>query len=94
MTCAGAVIAAGFSIDKIFDIYNTQTLQTIVDIDVVNENLLQRTGAAAAMAVVAGIIIPVEISMVFLRLFQIKLGAFGRVLVILVRNESYVNSTK
>ena len=86
MACAGAVVAGAFSINKIIDINSAQVLvfnlRNIVDL--ANDNLRQRTEAAAGLAVAAGIIIPLEIIMVFLRLFKIKLGAFGRILAVLV----------
>ena len=82
VACAGAVVAGAFSINKIIDINNNQLLAPGVDF--LNDDLRQRTEAAAALTVAAGIIIPLEIIMVFLRLFKIKLGSFGRILAILV----------
>lgn len=91
MACAGAVVAGAFSINKIIDINNAQilgvNLRSIVD--GLNDDLRLRTEAAAGLAVAAGIIIPLEIIMVFLRLFKIKLGAFGRILAVVVILNNY-----
>ncbi|MCG8625371.1 MAG: hypothetical protein MJE68_25660, partial [Proteobacteria bacterium] len=67
ISCAGAVVAAAFSIDKILDINNCCTIdigiiRTTISapdiIDQVNSNIRQRSEATAAMAVVAGLVIP------------------------------------
>ena len=89
VACAGAVVAAGFSLDKILDINNTQRFGVISLQNFINSrngNLRLRTEAAAGVTVAAGIIIPVEIIMIFLRLFKINLGTCGRLIVVLVRN--------
>ena len=87
-------MAAAFSIDKILDINNCCSTSTIFGtisvsasdfIDQVNSNIRQRSEATAAMAVVAGLIIPLGIFMIILRLFKISVGALGtRIIVIAV----------
>ena len=83
-------MAAAFSIDKILDINNCCSIagfRIIVApdaIDLVNPNIRQRSEATAAMAVVAGLIIPLGIFMIILRLFKISVGALGRIIVIAV----------
>ena len=94
-------MAAAFSIDKILDINNccgstmdffgiTVSLSVPDIIDQVNSNIRQRSEATAAMAVVAGLIIPLGIFMTILRLFKISVGAFGtKIIVIAVNNSLY-----
>ncbi|MCG8624793.1 MAG: hypothetical protein MJE68_22700 [Proteobacteria bacterium] len=86
-------MAAAFSIDKILDINNCCTIvigiiRTTISapdiIDQVNSNIRQRSEATAAMAVVAGLVIPLGIFMIILRLFKISVGALGRIIVIAV----------
>ena len=87
-------MAAAFSIDKILDINNccTYVLGFITIsvsapaeiIDRINSNIRQRTEAAAAVAVVAGLVIPFGVFMIILRLFKISVGALGRIIVIVV----------
>lgn len=87
------MVAAAFSIDKILDINNCCTLVIGIirttfpapdAIDAVNSNIRQRTEATAGVAIVAGLIIPLGIIMIILRLFKISLGALGRIVVIAV----------
>ena len=83
-------MAAAFSIDKILDINNCCTIAGIIRIsgpdiiDQFNSNIRQRSEATAAVAVVAGLIIPLGIFMIILRLFKISVGALGRIIVIAV----------
>ena len=83
VACAGAVIAAAVSIDKWLDIKNNDLLYPfITNFD--NNHIQTRTEATAALAIAAGVAIPVGIVMIILRLFKISLGALGRIIVILV----------
>ena len=96
LACAGAVVAAAFSIDKILDINRCCTfaigiIQTTISvpeiiIDPINPNIRQRTEATAAVAIVAGLVIPLGILMIILRLCKISAGALGRIIVIAVNN--------
>ena len=77
VACAGAVIAASFSMDKILDMDGWL-------IDHLNDNVRQRTKVTAAVAIASGVVIPLEILMIVLRLFKISLGALGRIIVVVV----------
>ena len=92
-------MAAAFSIDKILDINNCctftiafvrATISAPEIIDEVNPDIRQRTEATAAVAVVAGLIIPLGIFMIILRLFKIGIGALGRIVVITVSTTTAV----
>jgi predicted acyltransferase (DUF342 family) len=85
IACAGAVVAAAFSIDKWLDIKNNDVLYralTLAD----DNNIRTRTEATASLAVAAGVVIPIGIVIILLRLSKIRLGALGRIIVILVCN--------
>lgn len=87
IACAGAVVAAAISINKWLDIKNNDLLYPILtffDDNVHKNNIRTRTEATAALAVAAGVVIPMGIIIILLRLFKIHLGALGRVIVILV----------
>ena len=83
-------MAAAFSIDKILDINNCCTIEgtrIILAPDVIDEensNIRQRSEATGAVAMVAGLIIPLGILMIILHLFKISTGDFGRIIVIAV----------
>ena len=82
-------MAAAFSIDKILDINNCCTIEgsriPVPDlIDEVNSNIRQRSEATGAMAMVAGLIIPLGMLIIILRLFKISAGALGRIIVVAV----------
>lgn len=53
-------------------------------IDIINGDIRKRTEATAAVAIVASVVIPVEVVMIILRLFKIGLGALGRIIVVAV----------
>ena len=57
-------------------------------IDQVNSNIRQRSEATAAMAVVAGLVIPLGIFMIILRLFNISIGALGTKIIVIAVNNS------
>lgn len=83
-------MAAAFSIDKILDINRCCGTILFIPIsapdiiDAINSNIRQRTEATAAVAVVAGLVIPLGIFMIILRLCKISAGALGRIIVIAV----------
>ena len=83
-------MAAAFSIDKILDINRCCTFLGVtisvpeIFIDPRNPNIRQRTEATAAVAIVAGLVIPLGIFMIILRLCKISAGALGRIIVIAV----------
>ena len=76
------MIAASFSIDKMLDINENDGLVTVID--ALNDNIRQRTEATAAVAIVSGVVIPLGILMIVLRLFKISLGALSRIIVVVV----------
>ncbi|MCG8624188.1 MAG: hypothetical protein MJE68_19615 [Proteobacteria bacterium] len=87
IACAGAVVAAAISINKWLDIKNNDVLYrilTLVDDNLYQNNIRTRTEATAALAVAAGVVIPMGVIIILLRLFNISLGALGRLIVILV----------
>ena len=81
------MVAAAISIDKWLDIKNNDVLYPILtffDDNVHQNNIRTRTEATAALAVAAGVVIPMGVIIILLRLFKIRLGALGRLIVILV----------
>ena len=81
----GAVIAAAISLDKLMDINNSPFSDIITGIiDVASPDVRQATAAAVALAIASGLIIPMEILMVVLRIFKFKLGIFGKIIVFVV----------
>ena len=81
----GAVIAAAISLDKLMDINNNPFSDIITGIiDVASADILEVTAAAAALAIVSALIIPMEILMIVLRLCKFKLGIFAKIIAIVV----------
>ena len=81
------MVAAAVSIDKWLDIKNNDILYrilTLVDDNIYQNNIRTRTEATIALAVAAGVVIPVGVVVILLRLFKIRLGALGRIIVVLV----------
>ena len=81
------MVAAAVSINKWISIKDNDLLYrllTFVDENLYQNNIRTRTEATAALAVAAGVVIPVGIAVILLRLFKIRLGALGRIIVVLV----------
>jgi hypothetical protein len=92
----GAVIAAAISLDELMDITNGPFGDLVTGIiDTASADLLQTTTAAAAMAIVSALIIPMEIAMIVLRLLyglfncKLKLGIFAQIIAIVVSHQQY-----
>ena len=81
------MVAASFTVDKFLDIKNNDILSPILDL-LDNNNIRQRTEITAAVAIVSGVVIPLGILMIVLRLFKISLGSLGRIIVLVVRIQS------
>lgn len=81
----GALIAATISLDKLLDINNSDFSAVSTGIiDTLSPDVRQVTTASVALAIASGVVIPMEIVMIVLRFFKIKLGIFGRIIVIVV----------
>ena len=82
----GALIAAAISLDELMDITNGPFSDIVTGIiEVASADLLQTTAAAAAVAIVSVLIIPMESLMIVLRLLKLKkLGIFAQVIAIMV----------
>ena len=81
------MIAASFTVHKQLDINNATILGLVKVpdiIDDINSNIRQRTEATAAVAIASGVVIPLGILMIVLRLFKISLGALSRIIVAVV----------
>lgn len=79
------MIAAAISLDKLMDINNNPFSDIITGIiDVASADILEVTAAAAALAIVSALIIPMEILMIVLRLCKFKLGIFAKIIAIVV----------
>lgn len=84
----GAVIAAAFSLDKLMDITNGPFSDIITGIiNVASPDVLETTAAAAALAIVSALIIPMEILMIVLRLCRFKLGIFAKIIAVVVSHQ-------
>ena len=84
----GALIAAAISLDELMDITNGPFGDIVTGIiDTASSDLLQATTAAAAMAIVSALIIPVEILMIVLRLCRFKLGIFAKIIAVVVSHQ-------
>lgn len=81
----GALIASAVSLDKLLDINNSDISVLITGaIDILSPDVRQITAAAVALAIAAGVVIPMELTMIVLRFVKIKLGIFSKILVVVV----------
>ena len=81
----GALVASAVSLGKLVDINNSNISDVITGIiDVLSPNVRQITAAAVALAIAAGVVIPMELTMIVLRFVKIKLGIFSKIIVVVV----------
>ena len=82
LTCAGAVVAAGFTVNEVVKLHNNSTL--VERINEVNGNILTRLMATVSLALAAGLVIPLGIIMILLSLCKMKVECCTKCLAIVV----------
>ena len=82
MACAGAVVAAGFTTDKIVELKNNSSL--VEEIKGIDQNIQIRLDATVAVALASGLVIPLGLIMIIISLCNINFGTCAKVMAVMV----------